>query len=108
MSAKVIQLTIKTDKAKPRKSTKKPKRPTASARKRLLSALRSESRARWCSGYSMDENTPLVELARAAAYSTKRFVTWGGIRFPLRHGWYLTIIDPETGAPLISTKGGVF
>lgn len=101
MSSVVINLRTKT------KADNKPKVDRETTRKKLLRSLRAESRSRAFSRYSMDENTPLVELARAAAYSTRRSIIWMGIRFPLRSFLYVDVLDPETGKPLISTKGGI-
>ncbi len=101
MTANVIRLKVKV------RAEKKPRPARAPSRKRWLDLLRAESQRRAWTGYSLSEKTPLIDLARAAAYSTKRSITWNGIRFPLRHGLWLVVLDPETGTPLISTSGGM-
>ena len=76
-------------------------------RKELLAMLRSESIRRENSAYQINDGGLLIDLAYAAANSTKRSITWRGIRFPLRVGIWLTVLDPETLKPLVSTQGGV-
>lgn len=78
-----------------------------SRRDELLRRLRAESQVRSHSRYSHRENTLLVGLARTARYSTRRSIRYLGVRFPLRVGLWLDVLDPETGKVLISTNGGL-
>lgn len=74
----------------------------------LLDRLLWESRTRSGTGYSKYETgSPLIELANAAAYASGRHIVWRGIRFPLRHGLFLAVLDPRTRKPLIFTNGGI-
>ena len=75
-------------------------------RQALLGELRKESEALSGKRYSIHDNSLIAELARAAAYSRKKKVNWRGISFPLANGWLLTVLDPDTGRPLVSTPGG--
>lgn len=84
---------------------KKPSR--LSTRTALLEALRKESRAmQGRRQYKLTDDGDLVDLARTAAYSNRRYVRWRGIWFPLSHSWTLLVLDPETGKPLIRVPGG--
>ena len=101
MTSNVIKLTIKTKVDKKRKIVAK------TSRQQLLDTLRAECKRREGTKYSLSENTLLIELAKDAARSSKRSITWYGIRFPLRNGIWITVLDPETGKPLISAPGGL-
>lgn len=109
MSAKVIVIEFAPKPAK-EKRTRRPtaKPPKKSERALLLEQLRRESRIR--SGRTwrtIDKQSLLFSLANAAMYSSKRHITWRNIRFPLRHSWWLQVLDPETGEILVQTSGGV-
>lgn len=79
---------------------------TLHSQQKLLAELRRQSKKMEGKRYSFKDEGILIDLAYAAAYRRGRHVTWRGIRFPLRHSLILTVLDPETGLPLIGVPGG--
>lgn len=109
MTATIVHLRATTRIVEPAlvqtKPVRKPNRPLT--RQQILHRLRAESARRGNSGYRFSEKGFLIELAYAAAHSTQRSILWRGIRFPLRQGIWLAVLDPETGKGLVNTTGGM-
>ena len=109
MSANVIVIEF-APKAAKKKRPRRPaaKKPKKSERQLLLEQLRRESKIRcgpkW---HSITQGSALYDLAQAAMYAQTRHITWRGIKFPIFHGLWLQVIDPETGKVLVQTSGGI-
>ena len=79
----------------------------AGYRRQLLMRLRRQSETIGCGLFRAELAPDLYELAQhASADHGRRFVSFRGIRFPLKFGIWKYIIDPETGETLVSVSGG--
>lgn len=109
MSANVIVIEFAPQPAK----KKRPHRTVAKVKKKseqelLLAQLRRESKIRCGPNWrKITKGSALYDLAQAAMYAQKRHITWRGIKFPIFHGLWLQVIDPETGKVLVQTSGGI-
>jgi len=80
-------------------------RNTAAARRRLLELIRWQSRCLSHGFLSRDTAPELFDLAIAAKYERGRSMMFHGIRFPLKHGYFVSVRDPVTGEALVGAGG---
>lgn len=72
------------------------------AQRRLLATLRRQSRL-IDRGFFRRETAPdLFDLAMTAKDRRGKSVRFGGMVFPLKHGWSTYVCDPQTGDVLVS------
>jgi hypothetical protein len=75
-------------------------------RRDLLATLRRQSRL-VASGFFRREAAPeLFDLGMTAKDRRGMSLRFGGIVFPLKHGWHVYVADPETGEMLVA--GGLW
>lgn len=72
--------------------------------KDLLTVLRRQSRLIGYGFFRREAAPELYDLAMAAKDRRGRSVSFGGIVFPLSHGWSTYVLDPETGDVLVSAS----
>ncbi len=84
-----------------------PSRRTAERHRRLLELLRRQSAAVGGRLMRAADAPELYWLATRAASVRGKAVSFGGISFPLRDGWWRYVYDPQKGQPLVAINAGL-
>ncbi len=71
-------------------------------KRRLLATLRRQAHSIGHGFFSRETAPELFDLATTAKYRRGKFVRFGGMKFPLQHGWSVYVADPQTGDVLVS------
>jgi len=74
-------------------------------RRDLLATLRRQSRLIGYGTFRREVAPELYDLATMAIGRRGMSLRFGGIVFPLRHGWHVYVGDPETGETLVIAGG---